>query len=218
MRDVRDTVIVVVGATGGIGGALCAELRSRGAIVLGAGRRGPDIELDLRDSRAGDALVRGALGLQGRLDGVINAAGVVAFGELAQTDSVTIEELFLTNALGPLWLASIVVPALSATKGFFVNISGGIVERPTPGLVSYGASKAALAHALVGLRGEAAALGVHVADLRPPHTATGLESRALSGASPPAASGLEPDVVAARIIDAIEADEAEVPAAAFQQA
>ena len=61
--------MVVVGASGGLGAPIVDELRARGAIVLGAGRSGPDIAVDLRDSRAGEALVRGALGMQGRLDG-----------------------------------------------------------------------------------------------------------------------------------------------------
>src|SRR5690606_5825210 len=130
----------------------------------GAGRRGPDIELDIRDSHAGDAVVRGALGTQGRLDGVVNAAGIVAVGDLVDTDEVTIEELFLTNTLGPMWLARLVLPTLAQSRGFFAAVTGVAAERPQPGRVPYGASKAALAHALVGLRGEASRLGVHVAD------------------------------------------------------
>jgi short-subunit dehydrogenase len=211
----RDAVVVVVGATGGLGAAICDELLDRGAIVLGAGRHGPDIVMDLRDSRAGDAVVRGALGTQGRLDGVINAAGVVAFGDLVDTDDVTIEELFLTNSMGPLWLARRLIPALAQSNGFFATITGAVAEDSLPGLVPYSASKAALSHALPGLRREARRVGVHIADLRPPLTETGLASRSIGGEAPRSGTGLDPDKVAARIIDAIEADEAEVPAADF---
>jgi NAD(P)-dependent dehydrogenase (short-subunit alcohol dehydrogenase family) len=69
-------------------------------------------------------VVRGALGTQGRLDGVVNAAGIVAFGDLVGTDPVVVEELFLVNALGPLWLAQAVLPTLAERRGFFANISG----------------------------------------------------------------------------------------------
>lgn len=183
--------------------------------MLGAGRHGPDIELDLRDSRAGDALVRGALGTQGRLDGVVNAAGIVAFGDLVTTDAVTVEELFLTNAMGPLWLAGIVLPALAPAKGFFASITGIVAEQSLPGVVAYSASKAALSHGLVGLRREARRMGVHVADFRPPHTETGLAGRPVAGTAPRFPPGLAPAAVAGRIVAAIEADEPELAAAAF---
>jgi hypothetical protein len=59
-----------VGASGGLGSAIADELTDRGAVVIGAGRSGPDLHLDIRDSHAGDAVVRVALGTHGRLDGV----------------------------------------------------------------------------------------------------------------------------------------------------
>jgi short-subunit dehydrogenase len=215
MRVMSEAVIVVVGATGGLGAAICFELLDRGAIVLGASRHGPDIVMDLRDSRAGDAVVRGALGTQGRLDGVVNAAGIVAFGDLGDTDDVTIEELFLTNAMGPLWLARRVMPTLAQSKGFFANVTGVVAEESLPGLVPYSASKAALSHALPGLRREARRQGVHIADLRPPLLETGMASRAIAGTPPKPGAALDPDAAAARIVDALEADETEVAAADF---
>jgi NAD(P)-dependent dehydrogenase (short-subunit alcohol dehydrogenase family) len=57
------------------------------------------------------ALVEHVTAAHGRLDGVIVAAGIVAFGDLVDTDDVVIEELFLTNALGPMWLAKHVARA-----------------------------------------------------------------------------------------------------------
>lgn len=208
--------MVVVGATGGLGAAICDELLDRGVVVLGASRHGPDIHMDLRDSRAGDAVVRAALGTQGRLDGVVNAAGIVAFGDLVDTDDVVVEELFLTNAMGPLWLARRLLPTLAQTNGFFANVTGVVAEQPAAGMVSYSASKAALSHGLTGLRREAKHLGVHIADLRPPMVDTGMGSRAIAGNAPATANpGIDPDLVARRIVDAIERDEPEVAAAAF---
>ncbi len=208
-------MIVVIGATGGLGRAIAHELRGQGATVLGAGRHGPDILCDLRDGAAGDAVVRGALGTEGRLDGVVNAAGVVAFGALADTDPVVVEELFLTNTLGPMWLARSVVPALAETRGFYVAVTGVVAEQPVAGMVAYGASKAALSSALAGLRREVRRLGVHVIDVRPPHTETGLAGRPLAGVAPRLATGLDPAAVARRVVQAIVDDEQDVPAAAF---
>jgi cyclic-di-GMP-binding biofilm dispersal mediator protein len=214
VRELRNAVVVVVGATGDLGAAICDVLLERGAVVLGASRHGPDIVMDLRDSRAGDSIVRAALGTQGRLDGVVNAAGIVAFGDLVDTDDVVIEELFLTNAMGPLWLARRLLPALAQSGGFFANVTGVAAEESQPGLVAYSASKAALSHAMPGLHREARRLGVHVADVRPPLTDTGLPSRPIAGA-PASRAGLDPDLVAERIVAAIEADVAELATSDF---
>lgn len=208
-------MVAVVGATGGLGREIVTDLRSRGATVIGAGRSGPDVVVDIRDPDAGDAIVRAATAAYGRLDGVVDAAGIVAFGELATTDPVVIEELFLVNALGPMWLAQRVLPALAESSGFFAAITGVVAEQSFPGMVGYAASKAALSHALAGLRREARRTGVHVLDARPPHTETGLATRPLAGSAPRMAAGLDPAAVAARIVDAIVAGEAEVPSTAF---
>lgn len=207
-------VVAVVGATGGLGAPICAALERRGAHVVRASRTG-DVSIDLRDPDAGDVLVSAALERFGRLDGVVNAAGIVAFGTLADTDDVVIEELFLTNVLGPLWLAKRVVPALSDTKGFLVNVSAVVAETPMPAMAPYSASKAALAAAAVAIRREFRRLGIHVIDARPPHTETGLASRPLAGRAPALPHGLDPDAVAERIVSAIEAGEDEIPSSAF---
>lgn len=209
---------MVVGATGGLGAPISDELRARGAVVLGAGRSGPDIALDIRDSHAGDALVRGALGMQGRLDGVVVASGVVAFGDLVATSDVTVEELFLVNALGPLWLARSVLPTLMESRGFFGAVTGVVAEQSFPGMVPYCASKAALSHGLGGLRREVRRHGVVVCDFRPPHTETGLAGRAIEGMAPAFKAGLSPAAVARRIVDGIAADEGDVPSSTFDEA
>ena len=76
-----------------------ARLRgwSRGrAVVIG----------DVADAALGDRVVAAAVERHGGLDGLVNAAGVVAFGPLLDTDDEVIEELFLTNVLGPLFLCA----------------------------------------------------------------------------------------------------------------
>ena len=211
----RGAVVVVVGASGGLGSAIAEELTDRGAVVIGAGRSGPDLHLDIRDSHAGDAVVRVALGTHGRLDGVVVASGVVAFGDLATMEPVVVEELFLVNALGPLWLAQRVLAPLAESKGFFAAISGVVAEQAFPGLVAYGASKAALSNGLSGLRREVCRRGVQVLDIRPPHTETGLATRPLAGTAPRMPQGLDPHHVARRVVDAIEAGDDELSAASF---
>ncbi len=219
-------VVAVVGATGGLGAPIARRLAERGARLLLAGRNQDRVDalavsdaatvvLDLRDCAAGDTLVAAANDAFGRLDGVVNAAGVVAFGPLIDTDDVVVEELFLTNVLGPLWLIKRVIPALAATQGFFVNISAVVAETPMAGMVAYSASKAALVGADRALVRELRRLHIRVCDARPPHTETGLALRPLAGVSPSLREGLSPERVAARIVAAIEADETDVAADQF---
>jgi short-subunit dehydrogenase len=225
-RTLADTVVAVIGATGGLGAPVSRLLAERGARLVVVGRHADRLGAldlpgavaavaDLRDARAGDTVVRAALDAHGRLDGVVNCAGVVAFGPLVDTDDVIVEELFLTNVLGPLWLTRRVAPALAATKGFIANVSAVVADAPLPGMAAYAASKAALSAADRALARELRRDGITVIDLRPPHTETGLATRPIAGEAPRLPVGLDPAAVAARIVAAIEAGETDVPAAAF---
>jgi cyclic-di-GMP-binding biofilm dispersal mediator protein len=138
-RDLNEAVVAVVGANGGLGREITAALTRRGATIVRCTRSGgpdSDVKLDLRDVRAGDVLLEHVGTAHGRLDGVVVAAGIVAFGDLVDTDDVVIEELFLTNAMGPMWLAKRVAPALQESQGFFVNLSGVVAETPMPGMAA----------------------------------------------------------------------------------
>jgi cyclic-di-GMP-binding biofilm dispersal mediator protein len=226
VRSLEDAVVVVVGAGGALGSRLVRLLDERGAHVVAVGPHaetlasvaqaaGLVVEADLRDPSAGDRVRDAALDRYGRIDGLVNAAGVVAFGDLLTTDDIVIEELFLTNVVGPLWLLRRLVEPLGAAKGFVLQISGVVAEQPLPGMAAYAASKAALAAADAALVRELRRVGIAVCDARPPHTETGLAGRAIGGTAPRFPSGLDPDLVAARLIAAIEAGDTEVPSSAF---
>ena len=217
-RDLNETVVAVVGANGGLGREITAALTERGATVVRCTRSGgpdSDVTLDLRDARAGDVLLEHVNATHGRLDGVVVAAGIVAFGDLVDTDDVVIEELFLTNAMGPMWLAKRVAPALQESQGFFVNLSGVVAETPMPGMAAYSASKAAAAAATEAVRREFRRMKVTVIDVRPPHTETGLATRPLAGAAPKMPTGLEPAAVAERVVTAIEQNDTAVASTDF---
>ena len=217
-RDLNGAIIAVVGATGGLGRELVTALVARGATVVRCNRSGgpdSDLAIDLRDSRAGDLLVEHVTAAHGRLDGVVVAAGIVAFGDLVDTDDVVIEELFLTNAMGPIWLAKHVAPALRESQGFFVNLSGVVAESPMPGMAAYSASKAAAAAATEAIRREFRRMKVAVIDVRPPHTETGLATRPLAGEAPKMPTGLEPAAVAERVVTAIEQGDTAVASTDF---
>lgn len=218
--------MAVVGASGGLGSAVCAELTARGATVVACGPH-PEriaaagvaaasvVELDLRDPSAGDALVAAVADLGGRLDGLVNSAGVVAFGDLVDTDDDVIEELFLTDVVGPLWLLKRAVPLLSESKGFVVQLSAVVAEQPMAGMAAYSSAKAALTAADTALTRELRRKGITVCDVRPPHTETGLAGRPIAGEAPRLKEGLSPSTVATAVVDAIAAGATEVPAATF---
>ena len=219
-------MVAVVGASGGLGSAVCAELTARGAAVVACGPH-PEriaaagvvaaavVELDLRDPSAGDALVAAVADLGGRLDGLVNAAGVVAFGDLVDTDDAVIEELFLTDVVGPLWLLKRVVPLLAESKGFVVHLSAVVAEQPMAGMAAYSSAKAALTAADTALTRELRRKGITVCDVRPPHTETGLAGRPIAGEAPRLKEGLDPLAVARTVVDGVVAGATAVPAVTF---
>ncbi len=224
-RSLDGASVVVVGASGGLGRQIARQLADCGALLTLAARDrkaveslgfdAPVVAADIRDAESGAAIVEAALSARGRIDGLVNAAGVVAFGSLADTGDEVIEDLFLTNVLGPLWLMRAAIPALTESRGFIANISAVVAEQPLPGMAAYAASKAALTAADRALTRELRAAGITVTDARPPHTETGLADRPIAGTAPRLREGLQPEVVAARIIAAIRAGEREIPAEAF---
>lgn len=225
-RSLSGTVVAVVGGSGGLGAPTARRLADVGAHVVLAGPHGERlgrvgidgaevVELDLRDPSAGDILAARTKQRFGRLDGVVNAAGIVAFGPLLDTDDTVIEELFLTNVMGPLWLIKRLIPMLSESRGFVVNISAVVAEQPLPNMAAYSATKAALTAVDRSLGRELRRVGIRVCDVRPPHTETGLADRPLAGAAPKLPPGLRPEVVADRIIEAIVAGTTDVPSESF---
>jgi cyclic-di-GMP-binding biofilm dispersal mediator protein len=216
--------VLLAGATGGLGRAIGTEATRRGAeltlVARGAERLeglefpGATAALDLRSPEACAAAVRAAVEHRGRLDIVINAVGVVAFGPIDELSIDTMEELFLTNTFLPIMLARAALPVLQP-GGAIVNISGVIAETNLPGMAAYGASKAAVRSFDQALAREARRRDVRVIDARPPHTETGLSSRALAGSAPRLPTGLAPELVATIICDALESGINDLPSTAF---
>jgi short-subunit dehydrogenase len=139
----------------------------------------------------------------------------VAFGSLVDTPDEVVEELFLTNVVGPLFLLRRVLPLLEESQGFVVQLSAVVAEQPLPRMAAYSASKAALSAAATALRTELRRSRVEVYDVRPPHTETGLAGRPLAGEAPRLPTGKDPAAVARRVVDAVEAREHDLGPEAF---
>jgi len=226
MTSLDGSVVLVVGASGGLGRRIATHLAEAGAVVVRAGRdpqhlTGPDAYLaDLTEPSGGASLVAAALQAHGRLDGVVIAAGVVAFGPAGELDDATLDELFETNAKAPIRILRAALPSLleaaAAGRGpFVVTLSGVVSESPTAGMAAYSASKAALAAFVQAAGRELRRQGVRLLDARPGHTATDLSLHPLAGTAPAFGQGLDPDQVAARIVRAIVDGEKDLPSAAF---
>jgi cyclic-di-GMP-binding biofilm dispersal mediator protein len=163
---------------------------------------------------AADDAVAAAVGHAGRLDVVINAVGVVAFGPVGDLSVDVMEELFLTNTFVPIFLAKAAMGRMEK-GGAVVNLSGVVAETAFPGMAAYGASKAALRSFDEALGKELRRAGIRVIDARPPHTETGLADRPLAGTAPKMPQGLEPHQVATVVCDGLEAGVADLPSTAF---
>ncbi|MCO8127217.1 SDR family oxidoreductase [Acidimicrobiia bacterium EGI L10123] len=226
--QLHDASVLVAGASGGLGAPICRQLAGAGArltllarteVRLGAmaAELGTDAVVfagDIRSSEDCGAAVAAAVDAHGRLDAVVAATGVVAFGSVVDLDDAVLDELITTNLVGPLRLARAAIPHLP-DGGCIVNISAVVAENPVAGMGAYSASKAALTSLDVSLGRELRRQRITVLDVRPPHTETGLADRPIAGEAPKLPQGLDPAAVAARIVEAMAAGERDLPSSAF---
>lgn len=216
--DFAQKIAIIAGGTGGLGSALRSELEAKGCVVVTISRAQTGelshITADLRSPDAAGKAISDVVTWHGSVDIVINAMGVVAFGPINTTSVDTVEELFLTNTFGHIFLMQAALQNMT-TGSVLVGISGVIAEQNLPGMSVYGASKAATRSFNEALGREARRSGIRVIDARPPHTETGLASRAIAGTPPKFPTGLEPIQVARRIVQAIADGETDLPSGAF---
>lgn len=185
MPSLAGQVVIVTGASAGIGEATARRLAQAGAKVVLAARRQDRLDalaraLDPAGQRvlpvAGDitsdadrrALVAAALAKFGRIDGLVNNAGYGTRGPIEVVPVDLIRRNFETNLFSLIALTQLVVPAMRVRRqGCIVNIGSvaGKVARPLSSV--YDATKHALEAITDGLRGELRPFGVRVALIRP---------------------------------------------------
>lgn len=218
MTSLDGARILVFGASGGLGGPIVERLAAGGARLSVSGRNieseHHSIDADLTLPDAARSAVAQAVEHHGGLDGIVIAAGIVAFGQLGEVDDDTVDELLLLNYLAPLRVLREAMNTLEAGS-FVLNISAVVADKPMPGMAAYSASKAAVTALLKSVRTEARKAKIRIVDVRPPHTETGLATRPIAGEAPKLPDGLTPDSVAERIVAAIVDDETDVGADQF---
>ena len=230
MTLLRGLSVLVSGATGGLGTPISRRLALEGAQLTLLGRdirqlKALDLDAclvtgDLREPETAARAAAAAVAEYGRLDALVVASGVVAFGPVGDLPDEALVDLFLVNTLAPVRLLRAVLPHLAASardgrSPFVVHLSAVVAEHPTAGMAAYSASKAALTAYDAAAGRELRRAGIRLVDARPPHTETGLAERPLAGTAPRLPPGLDPDTVAARVIAALLDDERDLPSTSF---
>jgi len=222
VRDFADRVILVSGAAGGLGAALCRRFAAAGARIAATdvdaagldalvsalragGAEALALPADVTDSAACNAVVAGALAHFGALDGVISNAGISHRSLLAHTDPQVIRRVMEVNFHGAVALTHAALPHVVERRGVVAAISSVAGFAPLVGRTGYAASKHALHGFFDSLRSEVEGAGVTVTLVCPSFIATGIGAAALSTSGARLTTGGEssPGQIAERVFDAM---------------
>jgi 3-oxoacyl-[acyl-carrier protein] reductase len=168
-------VVIVTGASGGLGRVYCRALGEAGYTVVGSDLTGSDVDADVSDRASTEALARTVLERHGRIDALVNNAAVYSsivkkpFEEIGDDEW---DAVFAVNVRGA-WLASrAVAPAMKRQgHGKIVNVSSMTVPTAPPGFAHYIASKAAIVGLTRALARELGPHGISVNTLTPDYVA-----------------------------------------------
>ncbi len=169
MDPVSGHVVLVTGAAGGIGGAVVERFAADGWQVaaldvqpVSAHDGVLPVAADLRDvAQCRDAVAR-TVAHFGRLDAVVNAAGVWTEGPADQTDEADFDRVLDVNVKGLYFLTSAAIPHLEAAQGVVVNLSSDAGIQGNAGAAVYCASKGAVSILTKALALELAPRGIRV--------------------------------------------------------
>ncbi|AYG85082.1 Aklaviketone reductase DauE [Streptomyces hundungensis] len=150
-------VVAVTGAGTGIGRATARVFAAEGAHVVAIGRRpeplketaaGHDrimpLAADITAEGESDRIIQAVLKTHGRLDVLVNNAGIVRSGALGTLTPEMITAQLTTNLVAPILLAQAALPPLETASGVIVNVSTSVGQRAWPGNSVYAATKTAL--------------------------------------------------------------------------
>jgi len=176
-------VVLITGASSGIGKSIGEMLHFKGFIVYGTSRN-PDkvinsvfplLELDVRNTQSIQNAVKNVIERSGAIDIVINNAGVGITGPIEEIPSQEIKNNFETNFFGPIEVMKAVLPQMRAQRsGLIINITSiaGYMGLPYRGI--YSASKGALELITESLSMEVKPFGIKITSVAPGDYATNI--------------------------------------------
>lgn len=178
-------IVLITGATSGIGKETALLLASKGFLVYGTARNVEDknlpfrlLPMDVRNETSINEAVQQILTEVGRIDILINNAGVGITGAVEELPAEQLHNVFATNLYGAIAVIQQVLPAMRAQgSGRIINIASiaGYMGLPFRG--AYSASKGALLLMSEALRMEVKQFGIEVTTISPGDYATDIASR-----------------------------------------
>jgi len=143
MADLKDKLVLVTGAAGAIGSAVAAAIARAGGTAIASDLAG-DVTLDVTAEADWQRVTDEIESKYGRLDGLVNAAGIVALGSIEQLDFATWRKVLAVNLDGAFLGCKYAFPLLRKRGGSIVNLSSvsGLVGGHN--LAAYNASKGGL--------------------------------------------------------------------------
>jgi short-subunit dehydrogenase len=231
MNKTSPGVALITGASSGIGRATAKALQSAGYRVFGTSRRAVSESLDgvtmltcdVTDDASVAKVVDEVLAKAGRIDLLVNNAGIGLLGGAEESSTEQAQTLFDVNVFGVLRMTRAVLPAMRRQRtGRIINLSSVLGLIPAPYSALYAATKHAIEGYSESLDHELRALGIRVVLVEPAYTRTSFEENlvrpdrlldvynaARSGMNGVLRKAIEtgdtPEVVAATILDAATA-------------
>lgn len=187
-------VALVTGASTGIGKAAAVALVANGFDVIGTSRNASTaapidgvtfFDLDVASDSSVEAFVAEVMATRGRIDVLVNNAGVGAAGAAEESSVEQSQKLFDVNVFGVIRVTNAVLPIMRAQKsGRIVNLSSVVGIMPQPYMAVYSATKHAIEGYSESLDHELREFGVRVAVVEPAWTSTSFEANSIQPDQP----------------------------------
>ena len=196
MSKTKSGIALVTGASSGIGLATARALRRDGYRVFGTSRKPmPDtadgttmLVCDVTDDASVQSVVDEVLSRAGRIDLLVNNAGIGITGAAEESSIAQVRALFETNFHGVVRVTNAVLPIMRGQgNGRILNVGSGLGFIPAPYSAYYSATKHALEGYSESLDHEVREFGVRVAVIEPAATRTSFETSTVRSDTPLAA-------------------------------
>ncbi|WP_395321541.1 oxidoreductase [Variovorax sp. UC74_104] len=207
------SVVVVTGASSGIGRVAAEVFAARGCRVFGTVRdlrKAPVVpgvefvEMDVREEESVQAGIDAIIEQGLRIDVLVNNAGMMMLGAVEETATAEAAALFDTNVFGVLRVTRAVLPYMRKQhRGRIVNVSSLFGVLPAPYMGMYAATKHAVEGLSESLDHEVRQFGVRVTLVQPAFTRTNLDANAPRAKAPIADYDRERDLVERSVADSV---------------